>query len=474
MQSFKNTQSVKILSCYDELDIIKGGKPAMIGEIREHNGIKYIKHADGWVYVKQGKTKIQKDAQSEAKDASEEHHKYYLETVEKDLPEFKKENKVPKLKVRRTLATNHATKEIADKYKSLSKHVLEISKPIVQEILLTLREKYKEAGKEFKNDERQLMKIGTTYEILSTITSYLDENDKIIDYDILSDQNRIEAHLLIERNGKEHQLSTEIVYAGGYNVQQLHTRYIVKSNLKKKSKDIFSEDNLSPELKELAKEFKAVDKINISKKNINKAYAKKEEAIDIRNSIQEASANFLNRNSPEHYQKAIGEKFDRLFKGGFQDKDMLKRYQTRYKEWVGNKLEAISDKTIDPNSVNLLENSDKLLGHLIYDLDSLKRFEENKIYDIKATSTLPAEIKETLSIEDFDWSSATKTFTSNYKFKTPKVKDGNSTTYVNWENKTIKLKNPKSDKIEIFDFVEKIDSLRYKFKSKSGLFVVLK
>lgn len=53
---FQKVQATKISSLYGtptvEGNLEKGGKRAQVGEIRIWDGVKYVKHAEGWVYLK--------------------------------------------------------------------------------------------------------------------------------------------------------------------------------------------------------------------------------------------------------------------------------------------------------------------------------------------------------------------------------------------------------------------------------------
>jgi len=452
MNSFQKSQSSKILSCYD-IDLIKG-QEAQIGEERVYNGVTYVKHFDGWVYKKKGITKVKKNlSDHDSKDIQgephhEEHFKQY--STEQDLRGDKK----IKNKVRRTLEANHATKQKADSYKSLSKHLLEVSKPIVNDILSKTRESYEEVGKEFKNDERQLMKIGVTYEILSTITNYCKEDDKIVDFEISSDNNRIIADLLIERDGEEHKLSTSIIDAGGYNIQQKHTRYLVDTDLKKNSTDLFDQNTIEDkELKKLKKDYKLVQKIDTLKKSTNKFYFKINQLNEIKKLVQDNP----NISSKEEFENIFKDKLDDFInEGSFETKG--------YREYAKDEIEKITNS----KEVDYSKRIEKFVNSYIKSYSREVELIDSKIYNEKVISDLPLEIRKPFTTEDFIWDKDSKTFSASHKFKTPRVRVGGTDQSINLANKTIRLENPNTNKGERFSFSHIENSSIY-FKSTSGL-----
>jgi hypothetical protein len=77
----------------------KGGQRAMVGEVREYGGKKYVKHTDGWVYVADGKAHVfnGKITASNAKEAESHHIDHYNESVNKDKKvEVAKKDEMPK------------------------------------------------------------------------------------------------------------------------------------------------------------------------------------------------------------------------------------------------------------------------------------------------------------------------------------------------------------------------------------------
>lgn len=69
------------------------------------------------------------------------------------------------------------------------------------------------------------------FDLVKSLSNKLDKNDILKDLKVKYSVGKLEIDAIIERNGKDYNLSTESIYAGGYNIQQLHIRYITKTNL---------------------------------------------------------------------------------------------------------------------------------------------------------------------------------------------------------------------------------------------------
>lgn len=243
MNNYQKQQAIKILQSYST-NIEKGGKRAEVGEVRFTGGKMRIKHQEGWLYQrKDGSFSLVKNDGSTriatpnevlfAKNHIKEHD---LTTGAKSS--FRKKTKdVPiQRQVGKKLSLNHAIKQDADKLKSLTKHVLKITKNVVNDILINAEKTFKENGVEFKAEDRALYKIRTTYEILEGLSAYAKDTDKIINYKVTDSFDRVEADFLIERDGEEYYINSQIIPAGGYSVQTWHTRLLIKSDLPKNDK----------------------------------------------------------------------------------------------------------------------------------------------------------------------------------------------------------------------------------------------
>jgi hypothetical protein len=476
---FQSIQSAKILSSYG-IDLIKGGKPAYIGEIRVYNGQKYVRHAEGWIYMSKNRNKhVLHTDSGQVSDATEEHINHFNKTIEEDekqkaLPEFEKNT--TQRKVRRTLSSNHSTKEQYDKYKDLSKHVLDLTKPAVDDILSNMREDYKSKGEQFKNDERQLAKISLTYEILNEITKYCLPTDKIVDSNVYSDRERVTVDLLINRDGKDYNMSTQIINAGGWNIQRLHTRYLTDSKLPELDKSISLEQSTDENIQKLVKSYEQVEKINTEKRNISRKYSEIEDIFSFNKNLDsfennDDTLNYLNKLNDKEKKEMrllLGKSFpNQPYPGAIkqEQKDQNKVWEKDFKHLTlldialmyqkqGDNLDAKLKSELNLNNLSK-QFSNKLNGRKKDNEDQVIQSRQ-KIEDQILISDLESTITKSLNIDKFDWNAKEKTFIFSDKkgiINSLLSKDNKINTLlnpINFNNKTIRLENKNTGKVEDF------------------------
>lgn len=127
------------------------------------------------------------------------------------------------------------------------KTFFELMKPQVDYIIKYINEERKEKNLPIltKNDE-QSIKLSATYKFIDSLSDRINENDIITSYDFkIGVDGRVIGTITIERDGINYPLQTISIYAGGYNIQKLHTRYIVHTNIP------YFKGSIKEELKEL-------------------------------------------------------------------------------------------------------------------------------------------------------------------------------------------------------------------------------
>lgn len=92
--------------------------------------------------------------------------------------------------------------------------------------------------KRFSNWQKEMTKLSLTYDLIKSIETYTIPSDTLISFNsYTSVKGNIEISAKITRGEDTFYLNTEAIYAGGYNIQKLHYRYITKTNLPRTKSD---------------------------------------------------------------------------------------------------------------------------------------------------------------------------------------------------------------------------------------------
>ena len=125
--------------------------------------------------------------------------------------------------------------------------------PIVNQIIEKYEKNAEKEGKPFTNYDRHFTELGLKYDLLKSLGSYTKPTDKLM-YQKVSNSKKgtlvIEA--IIDRDGVRYSLNTEVIYAGGYNIQRLHFRYITKTNLPRLNSNPYA-DKVKAQIQKLSK-----------------------------------------------------------------------------------------------------------------------------------------------------------------------------------------------------------------------------
>lgn len=234
----------------------KGGRKAQIGEIRVYNGVKYIRHEEGWVYIKKNGSHNLETKEGKRVPANQSHIDHYNKhntnkELESEKKAFNKEVKPQaniKRRIGKELALQHNTKQDAQRLKSLTRHLMKITRDVSKEVVEEVAKKFKDQGIEFTPEERAYYRIGTTYDIMSSLSKYCKDSDQITGYGTQVEKDRVIMSLEIERDGQKYYLENNLIEAGGHNIQQWHTRMLTQTDLPENPKS--EQTNLGERLSE--------------------------------------------------------------------------------------------------------------------------------------------------------------------------------------------------------------------------------
>jgi hypothetical protein len=165
--------------------------------------------------------------------------------------------------------------------KSFNSFVSEsVKNNVVDEILTSLSDdiqyligKYEESFKEkFERDpsnyDREMFRLNAIWDMVKAIEIYTSPTDSLVTVSsTISNKGNLEISAQIQRGGEVYDFNTEVIYAGGYNIQKLHFRYITKTNLPKTGSDTVTKE-YADKIKKLSKLEKLNNEIQVFQNRI--------------------------------------------------------------------------------------------------------------------------------------------------------------------------------------------------------------
>lgn len=137
--------------------------------------------------------------------------------------------------------------------------ILDSLEPTIIEMLAATEKWFVETFKqEFTKYDREMARINLTYDMVKSIEMYTLPTDSLLS---INARKSIKGNILIiaqiQRGEETYNFSTEAIYAGGHNIQRLHYRYIVKTDLPKTGAT-----EITKEYSEKIKKMSKLEKLN--------------------------------------------------------------------------------------------------------------------------------------------------------------------------------------------------------------------
>jgi hypothetical protein len=141
--------------------------------------------------------------------------------------------------------------------------ILDALEPTIVEMVSSTEKWFVETFKqEFTKYDREMARLNLIFDMVKAIETYTLPTDSLISLNVSkSAKGNIQIDAQIQRGETTYSFLTEAIYTGGHNIQVLHYRYIVKTNLPK---------NGATEItKEYADKIKKMSKLEKLNKEIN-------------------------------------------------------------------------------------------------------------------------------------------------------------------------------------------------------------
>ena len=156
--------------------------------------------------------------------------------------------------------------------------VLQQAQPMLDELAEEHKQFVLKEGKRYSKWDGELFRLSLIFDLTKALSKYLLKTDEIKNIDLSIDKGVITIFANVIRDKKQYYIGTQMIYAGGYNIQRLHYRYIMDTNLPKVS-DSGALDNIKEYKKKLTKKQRIEEYIQLKEKALQRTLDEIEEFL---------------------------------------------------------------------------------------------------------------------------------------------------------------------------------------------------
>jgi hypothetical protein len=131
--------------------------------------------------------------------------------------------------------------------------------------------------------DKELTRLNIIWDMVKAIETYTLPTDNLITISSYSSpKGNLTISAQIERDGTVYNFNTEVIYAGGYNIQRLHYRYITKTNIPKTGNT-----TISSQYQEKIKKLSKLEKLNKEIENYEARIKATQEKIEVNSKLND-------------------------------------------------------------------------------------------------------------------------------------------------------------------------------------------
>jgi hypothetical protein len=146
--------------------------------------------------------------------------------------------------------------------------------------------------------DKELTRLNIIWDMVKSIETYTAPTDKLITVSSsISPKGNLEIFAQIQRGDQVYSFNTEVIYAGGHNIQRLHYRYITKTSLPKTGNSAVS-NQYRDRIKKLSK----LEKLNQDIVNFENRILKNQEKLSINKAKSESEIWKEIKSKPNYYE----------------------------------------------------------------------------------------------------------------------------------------------------------------------------
>jgi hypothetical protein len=135
---------------------------------------------------------------------------------------------------------------------------------MMEKIVSNMVEEAAKNNQQFKPSARDFMlvKYGLVIDLLKSVEKYTLPTDIVIKLESLISPKGFTIYATIEREGQQYKYNTDVIIAGGHNIQCLHYRYITNTNLPRINASFDMVNAYKAEMKKVKAEQKLINEIS--------------------------------------------------------------------------------------------------------------------------------------------------------------------------------------------------------------------